>query len=198
MSFGVHPFTKATDELLQTGAWYVAAVENIWRSTGSAFSGSGNTLMTRHGAFASFFVQGDGWDHCVSNIATGKIHFYFRSEGIRDKFLELMESAQAETDKLIPDWHDRVKRQPEGTMVEATLYFAKPEYVKRLKTDAFGTDARALYVWAKENCTGRVWQNETCLVFDNAEDAALYKLKFFGHEPPSEKPVIDDPLDLAF
>lgn len=198
MSFGVHPFTKATTDLLQSGCWYIAEVENLWRSTSSSGIITGKTLMTRQGAFAAFFVQGEGWDHCVSNIGTGKILFYFRSEQVRDNFLHAMVEAGSVTDKLIPDWSDRIRRQPEGTMVEATFYYAGLDYIKNLKADAFGTDARALFVWAMENCTGRVWQNEQCLVFEHASDAALYKLKFYGDKPPAERTVTDDPLDFAF
>jgi hypothetical protein len=185
-----HMFVQLTAEEAEAkGPWHIAEVERngIWRSA-SSNAALGKTYMTRAGAFCTFFLQdGCKGEYFVDSVTTAACKFFFKNKSDRDGFKEIFAEEAQKSQRLIPDFSSRIRSCDEGTIVEAYYYFIDTQYLRRMSQDGFGSDARALFLWAKHNCTGRIWMTDAALVFETAEDAALFKLKHYRDHPPSER-----------
>jgi hypothetical protein len=197
------PFKIADSAILENGAWFITEAE-VWCLRGpsatnpNSAGGQRRPMTTRTGAFLIFFGQ----DHRdepfhISSLATGPQKFYFRSEELRDRFKKVVAEQSEQDYALLSDWWPGSPAEfAEGRISEVHLFYTNRDYLREMQNDPFGASARALYRWASENCVKPVRLSDTALVFGCAEDAALFKLKFYRHEPPVEEELI--PFDVPF
>jgi hypothetical protein len=150
------------------------------RATGTLSKG---IFMTVFGALVEKFFKFDLTDEAFIGYfsETGVNAYYFRGQKDRDAFLALVADSP-KTKRLVPDYNDVINSAEDGTLTGAHFY--KCDAPKK----GVNAEMRQLWHWVLHNATGRVWVvPEKGLMFENVEDAALYRL---AHKKPKPPPKI--------